>query len=73
MGRVSSVWFTRLKAFRNRNTLNPDLWFSQHRLACAIVSGEVPANFIPLRDAMAEARKEANARAAEEMMDRDAE
>lgn len=73
---ISSKHFTELKAYRNRNTLNPDVWFSTARL-CAMQAAangmeSRPIDFVPVNDPTAEARREAKARAAEAMLDRDA-
>ena len=77
MKRLSSKWFTRLRAYRNRNTLNPDIWFSQARATAhllALKGVEMrPLDFVPVNDPKADERREAEARAAEEQMDRDSE
>lgn len=70
---ISSKWFTRLWAYKNRNTLNPDVWFSTARL-CAMHAASQgiesrPIDYVPVNDPKADERREADARRAEEMMD----
>lgn len=72
---ISSEHFTELKAYRNRNTLDPDLWFSQARVAGHIAASagvELSVrDFVPINDPHAEERRQAQMRRAEEMLDRE--